>query len=761
MAKWQDAPLVEEPKWKSAPLINEQAPYEPEKETLSEMDQLRLFESMRGKLPDYSYDFRNLPPNISPEFKTIEPIRRQAYAQLKGAGFNDDQIQTVLDIQKKIKPGFIESMKRNAGQTAGGIGGAIAGAKIAGSLGQIPPLTALPEEFVTIPVGAGIGAFIGGGAGKAAQQTISPYESPSLRSFMKAGTEEAAYELGGRAVGGALKALPIFKKPVAETESGIAQKMFKEAGGFFTPAQRDKRLLVRASEQLSRGSFGGEQIFKEFNTKQVGQAIEVGDEIVKRIARDTLKDPSTLGKELDNIFSLKGGTRYSLLDEFFDPLYKEVDSLTKSGIRPVTGTVQETTGLLDESGKPILKSVQKKIGEEFTGATVSTQGLKDFAKQTLEKNAMLLQEGEKGKDVLLTPQARTYLEGILSLKDKISFSGMRDLRSKLLKDVRKMSLDADQSEGMIKQISKLANDAIFDPRAAEGLTPEARRLLKNTNAVYASAGQLYDNSFIKEVSRKLSESPSSVIKTVYKDLDPERLRSIRNTLVSPVPKKYGTGTQVRDVTKEFRELRGKLTGTKAERLISKNAAEGRNLWKQLNAAWLSDVIEKSYNPSDGTINVRRIDKIFRDMPDETFKLMFPGEQGEAVKSQIKLFETISGNKQGLSSLFGKGIEFAGSSGIGASLSAGSGIGIAANGALVLTPAAYARLATNPKATKLLTLGLKARKGSVKIAPIAARLIEILQKDDEQAMLDAIKEQKRIRRKETEKRYPGETNLRYF
>lgn len=39
--------------------------------------------------------------------------------------------------------------------------GAVLGGIAVGILGQVPPFTALPEEFITVPIGAVIGALVG------------------------------------------------------------------------------------------------------------------------------------------------------------------------------------------------------------------------------------------------------------------------------------------------------------------------------------------------------------------------------------------------------------------------------------------------------------------------------------------------------------------------------------------------------------------------------------------------------------------------
>ena len=103
-------------------------------------------------------------------------------------------------------------------------------------------------------------------------------------------------------------------------------------------------------------------------------------------------------------------------------------------------------------------------------------------------------------------------------------------------------------------------------------------------------------------------------------------------------------------------------------------------------------------------------------------------------------------------MFGKTIELGGITGISAGLATGSGITALSSGALSITPTAFAKLATNPKATKALTLGLTKNRGTVRIAPIAARLINLLNEDARNEQLAILKERKKQRRERQGKQF---------
>ncbi len=696
--------------------------------TVSGLDanaQLQLIDELRGSLPLSQQPPTGLP--ISPETKIVNPEKEKVFQQLIQSGVSKEQIQTVLDIQKRVSPGIIGQIKQNIGEDVGGLAGGIAGAGLALKIGQIPPLTALSEEFVTVPIGAAIGAFLAGGAGKTVQQAVDPLATPSIGDFVKSGRRQALFEGVGRLASAATRLLPIFKKPLKESQD--VAEMFAKQGGFFTPRQRDARTVIRASEELSRGSFGGGAIFEGFDIDMQARALNAGKEVIDTIARDAVKDPDLLGNELVALFARKGeivggkrvaaeGARETLLDEFFEVLYKEV------------GRLSPNTRL---STLPIKTFIQKKLKQN-----------------TAQGGALLTREGESQfKRILRTLETRRTL------------NQMRDLVSSYKKDARKFAVGADKSETAFIELAAVADQALFDPTTVIGMTPEAKKLLRNINAVYGPSREIYGDQFIKSVISQIGVSPSKTVKVVFKDFDHQRLKNIRDLLISPVPVKGGTGDISRNIQKEFRVLRETLPNIKggegATRLISKNAAEGRALWRQLNANWFSEQLKSSFNPTTGMLDVKKLNKAIESIPPKTFRLMFPGTAGKSVKDIQKLFNVLSPAKRGFVSMFGKTIELGGitaaggAAGAAITLQAGSGIAIVgASGSLAIsmTPTAFAKLATNPKATKALTLGLSAKRGSVKVAPLAARLINLLNEDARNEQLAILKGRRKPKKKRT-------------
>ncbi|KKM03115.1 hypothetical protein LCGC14_1777660 [marine sediment metagenome] len=703
----------------------QQAPQRLENIQTQQLDvnqQLQLINQLGGRLPQTIEEQRRAGrPVIGTQLEISQ--RGKALRQLEQAGVSRQQIQDVLDIQRRVKPGVIGQIKQNLGEDIGGLAGGIAGAKIALTIGQIPPFTALPEEFVTVPLFAGVGAFLGGGTGKSVQQTIDPLATPSISDFVRSGKRQGLFESGGRLVSAGTRLLPIFKRPIKEADD--VAEMFARQGGFFTPRQRDSRIVLGATEELSRGSFGGGAIFDGFDIDMQARALNAGKEIIDTIARDVVKDPDILGNELVELFARKGqivggrrilkkGLRETLLDNFFKPLYKEA------------GRLSPNTRL---STVPIKKFIEKKLKQD------------------------LAQGG-----TLLTREGRSRAKFVLNnLQTQRTLGQMVDIRSSYLKDARKFAVGADKSEGFFRELAEVADQALFDPSTVVGMTPEGKKLLRNINAVYGPARELYDEQFIKSVLSQLGTSPSKVSKIVFKDFDFKRLKNIRDILISPVQTTSGIGQTSTNIQKEFRILRQTLPNIKggegAARLISKNANEGRALWRQLNATWFAQQLDSAFNPTTKLLDVKKLNKAFEKIPPKTFGLMFPGKAGQGVKDIQKLFNRLARPQKGFVSMFGKTFELGGLTGTSAGLATGSGIAVLSSGALAISPTAYAKLATmGPRATKLLTLGLTAKRGSIKVAPIAARLINLLNEDAEKDQRAILNERKKKRVKTKQQRF---------
>ena len=138
-----------------------------------------------------------------------------------------------------------------------------------------------------------------------------------------------------------------------------------------------------------------------------------------------------------------------------------------------------------------------------------------------------LANDNKLNEQFLSAIGRNKLQRVLGLNDKISFSDMRLLRSSYLKDVRKLARDVDQSQNIIKQLASITDDAIFDPKAAQGLNPEALNLLRNTNALYKAGKKGIEETFSESLAKRLLKNQSRIVKEIFPNNIPKAVRLLR------------------------------------------------------------------------------------------------------------------------------------------------------------------------------------------------------------------------------------------
>ncbi|GAF72160.1 unnamed protein product, partial [marine sediment metagenome] len=284
------------------------------------------------------------PPGMAMQMTPIRAqvqAKQQARQDLINQGADPQTVDIFLDSQKK---------RLSVGQQAGGVAGAIAGAKLATTVGALLPF---PEEILTVPVASilgyigGISGTYGGAfAGEAAQQVLSGEGFDSIDAH-KAGKEEAIWEVGSRAIFGAAKKLDFFglagKKPLPKNIQD-AQDLLGTQNGFLAPDQMGVNATGEALVGISRSSFGGSKAFKALDERQADQAIQIANDMIQRTVGQVIDDPSTfkasLGEELADIFvgvpgKAAGSGRKQLLDEVFIPVYQQI-AKDAGGIKPDT-----------------------------------------------------------------------------------------------------------------------------------------------------------------------------------------------------------------------------------------------------------------------------------------------------------------------------------------------------------------------------------------------------------------------------------------
>lgn len=436
----------------------------------------RLIPMMKGSLPGALPD-EQLGFGIAHK---QEMDRRFAYNELKKIGMNDRQIELAAKTQSVID-------RPPIGRTIGAIAGTLAaGRLVPGPVDDAAIATTLLGKAAPV-----VGAGIGGVAGDVAQTGIEERRIIGKREALEAFATEAAFEVGGRVATKAGKFVlsPITKK-IAPAAASLVED-FGKVGGTFSPTELDRRFSLQIAEGIARGSFGSKQIFQEFEEKQGRAALAYADNIIDAIGEGISRQtPEQIGEVFAEGITKPNGRVLSILDDLVDPLYKQVDEISKK-------------------------------------ATVPTSSLKRTARKHLETDARL--NGQ-----FLSGQGRAKLNKIAGMSDVLSFSDARTLRSSYLKDVRKLARDADQSESIVREMAKTVDDAIFSPGSASGIDESGLNLLRNTNALYKAGKEGIEATFPERLAKRLLRNPSNVAKEAFPAGNPKAIRALRESLTTPV-----------------------------------------------------------------------------------------------------------------------------------------------------------------------------------------------------------------------------------
>lgn len=627
---------------------------------------IQLINQLQGSFPlDPKQQFGGIK---SPALQHPRNIQRQkAYDELIKQGKTPEQIQFILDVNKRVEVPPV------LGRTIGATIGSLA---LPAAINLIPGMAALPEEAITIPMALAklgkiaaplIGAGLGGGIGETTQIALEEKRLISKSEFLKAFGKEVAFEAGGRAFvrGGKFAFSPFVKRTIPEAANIIED--FRKVGGVLPPSQIDKRFTLSIADEVVRGSFGSKEIFQELAEKTATATDVYTDVLLDRMANGLPRIGTTqLGEEFAKGITRPEGFIFRLLDDLFTPLYKQIDDLTKT-------------------------------------ATASTGKLKTFAKPILEQDKRL-----KG---LILDAGKDKLDRIMALPDKIRLKDLRDLRTSFLGDTRKLARDADKNAGILKQIAKITNDILYDPSTTKGLTPEARRLLENTNRLYAVSREGLEKTFSERLAKRLVQNPTSVIKELFPQKNPEAVKALRQSLMEPIS--------------------------------GRPSKEGEVLWKQLRTSWFADLAETT--TAGDVVNPRIFERGLRKMGIETIDEMLPDAEGKRqLKNMRDLFKAMSKKPAGGASLFIRGGQVGGAFMIYNGAQEGDWLQVTAGGALVFGPRLFAKLAAHPLGNRLVTSGIKLKPGSTSLVPITARMINLARQIDREEITKIEREKQRGR-----------------
>jgi hypothetical protein len=687
----------------------------------------QLFEQLQGEVPR----FRIQPGQTARQhplggFVAITPADRQrqeAYDTLIAQGKTPEQIRFVLGVNKKLTP---VPMGRTAGSIVGSIGLPLAvGALIPGPF----------DEAITIPMAlakAGravlpyAGAGIGGGIGEAIQVGLEEKRRITTGEFLKAFGKELAYEGAGR---GAVRSIkftlsPFIKRTIPEA-AALADD-FAKVGGTFPPTALDGRFHLTLAEEVSRGAFGARQVFEDMAQKNVRAAQVYAGQFLDMMADSTARlGPKQLGKEFAEGIARPTGFVFRQADEIIDGLYAHLDELTEARFKRVFGDIAMPSQILDETGKPITTMKRRVVGkklvatlgpefkelEEFVPIGVNTRKLKRFWIEVLQENKKALKLGRKGA-FTLTPGAIAEGENVIhNLAETVPHKTMRNIRSRVLRDVRKLHLDANQDEALIKRFEQVMFDTLTDPRSVKGSTSEIQNLFNNTRQLWTSLREGTEKVFPEKMINRILKNPSGVIKEIFPKNNPTAIKRLRISLTEPIQ------------------------GMKSR--------EGKRLWMQLRTAWFDDAVEEATKGEVARPNV--FHNIIHRQGPEAIAEMIPDAAGKRQLKNIEdLLTAMSKKPAAGASLFIRGGQVGGLYLMYDGWREGDFLQISTGGALVAGPYFFAKMAAHPLGSKLLRTGIRLKPGSTSLVPITARLINLANKiDKDEFKKAAIKRREKI------------------
>lgn len=356
-------------------------------------------------------------------------------------------------------------------------------------LGQAPEAIGATIGAIGLPGAGGIpgaaaGGVLGYGIKSGLRETLMPGAEPTTsgqetrRSIMAGLSEGLGQGTGHLITNTASKIAKGFSGKLVPEEA-VASRILGESGSFLTPAQATDSRLLDITENVAEASLlGGGKItaFKESQKNAVDSSINA---FVEGLGREV--HPEELGSIVIDTLD----KRLDLFSAATKRLYKRVDNLTQ-------------------------------------GAAVSTQGLKTFASEALERR------GQVPKS-LTGSTGQTLLEEVLNLPDSISFQNAQFLRSELLRGTRDIGLmrevHGDISIGIMEALAKHTDQAM--EKAAQNIGPEAIKAFRRANSVYKIGKEKYNNRLITQLVRQGKIEPEAVGRKLLQRGHPAMVQNLK------------------------------------------------------------------------------------------------------------------------------------------------------------------------------------------------------------------------------------------
>ncbi|MHC4621462.1 MAG: hypothetical protein ACYTEQ_27280 [Planctomycetota bacterium] len=592
--------------------------------------------------------------------------------ELKRRGYDEKQIETALEARN-----MLAFEQKKVGRTAGGVLGGTAAAM---ALNLIPGFAGLPEEKVTVPLGIRIGkslarlgaggltAGTGGMAGEAAEKLYVKGQWLTPREALSSFGTEFGLDVGGAAIAGTgLKFGSLFAR---KTKSAVIKTLddFARVGGYYDPAQMDDRLWIRAMTAISRGSLGGQQIYKRFGDQQQAALLRLAEDNLQAVSKGArLLEPTELAGELHSMLSRPHGYKLKVLGDLTDPLYA-------------------------------------KVAQQNPNAQVNVRGLRNYAKQLLASHDEAVKVGGETLDTGLEASLRKYKN---AKHDWVSFPTFRKMRTKMREAVDTLTYLHGEGVQTRTGLLRKANAIFYDPSQYRNMSRKGHRLLGKANAYTRALEAQYDKHFKKAILRRLDKSDTRVLNTILPDGNGDVAKELKRFLThTPTGAMDELGVNTWNQMRAAKLAEGITAASKEgrfdpgtfQRWIKKSG--GR---QGVNSEYMKTLYSKSER--DAIRNVFDIGEAIKPMGSEGTSLFSKGLQ-------------IGGAQQ----MLGAGTALLGMT------SRGPGgadeIAIGTGGFLLVSPVAFALLATSRGGSRLLTKQWRMIPGTKAAMKNSARIISL-------------------------------------
>jgi hypothetical protein len=686
----------------------------------------------------------NTGQDIQSNLLTVKQKKDEINKQLALTGITPEQAKVLVELDTLKDPKLIESLRQESGRYVGAMAGAYAGGEVgslAGPYGVVP--------------GAVIGAGLGAITGKSAQQYATEGKV-NLPEVGQAAKEEMLWEFGGRVVpmvfkGTAKLGLNKFTNPIRGKEKQESIKMAEELrkyGGVATPASTRDSVFFDLIENAAYGSAGGGEVMNKIEQTNKDALVKMYYNMASDMAQTPIPTGSVeeikkvvTGDYAGNKFlqnwskgnevftDSQRGIKESQIDDLFSSLYGKLDEMTGLEEKVVKKPFIEESKILDSSGKTLKIETLKDVTETTSKVTFNASNMIQKAKELLKQHSYAVKKGGEG---LLSGRALEITQNVAKWDKDMPMKLLREYRSSWLREVENLKTTLDPSEMVVSKYAQMAKDTLFDDTLAKGLTPEARSLLKNTNALYTRAKEITENFFTKKAMEELGKSPSSVVKSFLPDGNQTEFvkRTRDNLLYDIYGKETPVGKEAWNALKSAKLVEGLNHATEGF-----EAGKMRfNLPKFEN--WIKSFGENSAYEVFGKDTINRIRKYAK-----YNDALFPMEQKgtENTLSASMRYRGLGIQIKGIGLAIGGGALIYGSDDPQKKMLGTAAIGI--GGALTLSPVVYARMLQSDEGYNLLTKGFDMTPKSKGYIPFVHRVVKLLENEDS----IADKEQQKIDR----------------